>query len=211
MQITQKGILLILSGPAGSGKGTVVRRLREDPSFVFSVSATTRPPREEDKEGVTYCFKSRREFEIMLANGELLEYTEYVGNYYGTPKAPVMRALDAGKNVILEIETDGAAQVKRLLPEAVSVMLLPPDYQTLAARLRGRGTEDEETVKKRLRKAADEVKAAAGYDYVVVNEDGKIRESAGIIHGIVRSEKMRASRQSQFLSDFFGNGIPSEG
>ncbi len=198
----KKGVLLIVSGPAGSGKGTVVRFLREDPSFAFSVSATTRAPRAEDAEGVTYFFKSKEEFASMVERGELLEHASYVGNDYGTPRAPVEKALEEGKTVILEIETEGARQVKAAMPEAVSVMLLPPDAPTLAARLRGRGTEDEPTVRKRLKKALSEVEAARGYDYVVVNEDGRARETADEVRAIVLAEKARAAGMAGFLDAF---------
>lgn len=199
-----KGILLIVSGPAGSGKGTAVRQLIAGGSFVFSVSATTRAPREEDKEGVTYYFLTKEKFTELVAKGEMLEHTEYVGNFYGTPKAPVEKALQEGKNVILEIETDGAMQVKRLMPEAVSVMLLPPDFSTLEARLRGRGTEDEPTIRKRMKTAEDEVKKAPLYDYLVISETGKSEEAAERIRQIVECEKCRSSRRSDFIGEFFG-------
>jgi len=200
----KKGLLLIVSGPAGSGKGTVLREVMTDDSFVYSVSATTRRPRPEDKEGVTYYFFTREEFLAKVEKGEMLEYTQYVGNYYGTPKDKVINALAEGKNVILEIETDGAMQVKKLMPDAVSVMLLPPDFATLEGRLRGRGTEDEETIVKRLKTAESEVGLCDKYDYVIVNETGRSEKAAEAIHEIVRTEQLRPFRDKGFKDRFFG-------
>ncbi|MBE6564809.1 MAG: guanylate kinase [Ruminococcaceae bacterium] len=206
MSEQKQGLLLIVSGPAGSGKGTVLRQLMSDPRYVYSVSATTRHPRPEDKEGVTYYFFTREQFLSKVEKGEMLEYTQYVGNYYGTPKEKVSHALREGKNVILEIETDGAMQVKKLMPDAVSVMLLPPDYATLEGRLRGRGTEDEETILKRLKTAVDEVALCDRYDYIIVNETGKSEQAVQRLREIVAVEQLRPERDPDFKARFFAKG-----
>ena len=138
----EKGTLIIISGPSGSGKGTVVERLIDSMAYSLSISATTRRPRDYEKEGVHYFFKSDDEFKNMIENDELLEWAEFCGNYYGTPKEYVMGRLNEGKNVILEIEVLGASQVKEIFPEAVTVFLIPPDKEELKKRLIGRGTDD---------------------------------------------------------------------
>ena len=145
-----KGLLLIVSGPAGSGKGTVNAKLLEREDFVYSVSATTRSPRPGEVNGVNYHFISREEFLERLESGDMLEYTEYCGNFYGTPRREAIAVLESGKNLILEIEVDGARQVKEKYPDAVPIMLLPPTFATQEARLRGRATETEEKILKSL-------------------------------------------------------------
>ena len=150
MNMSKRGLLFVVSGPAGSGKSTIVKKLVDTGEFEFSVSATTRAPRAGEINGVHYHFITRECFEEKIANGEMLEHAEYVGNFYGTPKAAVQKCLDAGKNIILEIEVQGATQVKEKMPEAVMVLILPPDAKTLEERLRGRGTETEEIIKKRM-------------------------------------------------------------
>lgn len=200
----KKGILVIISGPAGSGKGTVVKVLREImPEIGFSVSATTRQPRPGEVDGVNYHYVTRERFEEMLANGEILEHTEYAGNYYGTPVAEVRRCLDAGRDIILEIEVEGAAQIKKIDPEAVTVMLIPPNGATLEARLRGRGTETEEVILRRLARAREELPLAAEYDYVVVNGDNMAAECADTIRGIIEAERSRPYRMTDVLGSFF--------
>lgn len=200
-----KGILVIISGPAGSGKGTVVACLRElMPDIGLSVSATTRAPRPGEEEGVSYFFRTREQFEQMIGDGEILEYTEYMNNYYGTPAAEVRRCLDAGKDLILEIEVEGASQIKKRFPEAVSVMLIPPDYATLESRLRGRGTETEEVILRRLARAREEIARMGEYDYVVVNGDGKAGECAGTVAAIIEAEHQKTSRRAYLADVFFG-------
>lgn len=199
-----RGILVIISGPAGSGKGTVVKALREMlPNLALSVSATTRSPRPGEVDGVNYYYKSREMFEEMLEKGEILEHTEYMGNYYGTPASEVSRCLDAGLDLVLEIEVDGACQIKKLYPDSVAVMLIPPDSRTLEARLRGRGTESEEVIVGRLARAHDELEMAPSYDYVVVNGDNAVEECAAKICAIIDAEKSRFARMTDTVSAFF--------
>ena len=200
-----KGILIIVSGPSGSGKGTVVGRILEKrPDFVCSVSATTRAPRENEVDGVSYYFLDRAEFEGRIAKDMMLEHAEYCGNYYGTPKKEVFANLEAGRNVILEIEVQGAMQVKRRCPEAVMVMIAPPDYDTLERRLRGRGDRvAEEVIRARLEKAKFELSLTPDYDYLVINGDDAVEAAADEIIGIADSEKRRTSRNKTFYDDFF--------
>ncbi len=198
----KKGLLFVVSGPSGTGKGTVMKHLLETGEYFYSVSATTRAPRGEDKEGVTYYFVTREQFEEKIAAGEMLEYAEYSGNYYGTPKFAVEAALAAGKNVILEIETLGALQVKKLMPEAVLIFILPPDLETLRARLVGRGTESAEVIETRMAQVQREVSLLEEYDYAIINENGKSEEAAHAIMGIAASESLRAFRNKHLKEKF---------
>ena len=201
--MNQKGLLVIISGPAGSGKGTIVSRLRELAPFDFSVSATTRKPRPGEQHGVHYYFVDKADFENKIEQGEMLEYAQYVGNYYGTPKKPVEDALAEGKNIILDIEVKGALQIKEKMPEAIMIYVLPPDYETLLARIRGRGTETEEVIQKRMNEAKNEIKTFPRYDYVVINRDGGIERAAEDVMTILRAEKMRTLRNAQIPETFF--------
>lgn len=169
----RKGTLFILSGPSGVGKGTLKARLLDEFSgrLAFSVSATTRPPREGEADGREYFFIGREAFLRRIREGGFLEYAEYAGNLYGTPRPFVERLLAGGKDVILEIEVRGAMQVMRVMPDTVSVFVLPPSETTLARRLRGRGTEDEEAVARRLAESRAEMESAEKYDYRIVNDD----------------------------------------
>ena len=173
-----KGLLVVVSGPAGSGKGTVNGMLTQKDGYVFSVSATTRAPRPGEVDGVNYHFISREEFESRIERGEMLEYTEYCGNYYGTPKSPAERAIANGKHLLLEIEVDGAMQIKNAFPEAVLVMILPPNAKVHEYRLRTRGSDSEESIQKRLTRTKEELKFADKYDFILLNEDGKAEEVA---------------------------------
>ncbi|MBR5816819.1 MAG: guanylate kinase, partial [Anaerotignum sp.] len=166
----KQGILLIISGPSGSGKGTIVGQLCEKNDFALSISATTRKPREKEEHGVHYFFHTREEFEQMRDRKELLEWAEFCGNYYGTPRNYVTEQLMQGKNVILEIEVQGALLVKEKCPEALLVFVMPPCWEELRSRLVGRGTEDAETIEKRLKIADSELKQAVHYDYILVND-----------------------------------------
>lgn len=200
----EKGILLVVSGPSGCGKGTVLGRLMEkDGNFVLSVSATTRAPRPGEVNGVNYHFITKEDFEGRIERGEMLEHAIFNDNYYGTPKKEAEAVLDSGKNLILEIETKGAMQIKEKYPDAVLVMLLPPDHKTQEARLRGRGTETEEVIKRRLATAVLEIDSIPRYDYVVINRDGEIDEAARAILDIVNAEKHAAKRNTDIQKNYF--------
>jgi len=193
--MNKKGLLLIISGPAGVGKGTIVNYLVEnDGTYFKSISATSREPRYMEHEGVDYYYVTREEFLRRVENGEMLEYTEYNGNFYGTPLPPMKAHFEAGENVVLEIETDGAFQVKRKVPEAVLIFICPPSYEQLEARLRGRNTETEKEIQNRLATARHELELMPQYDYVIVNEEGKSDLSAQYVREIVRAEQLSAKR-----------------
>lgn len=192
-----------MSGAAGTGKGTVNGKLLRDyPNFAFSVSATTRAPRPGEIDGREYHFLTREQFEEQIKNDGVIEYTEYCGNYYGTLKSELSK-LDAGKNLILEIETDGAMNVKRLFPDSVAVFILPPDYDTLKSRLVNRGTNTPEDIERRMKRALEEFALVKDYDYVVVNEDGKADEAAQAIYEIVISEQHKVSRSEGAIEKIF--------
>ena len=197
-----KGLLLVISGPAGSGKGTVNAHLLKRDDFVYSVSATTRAPRPGEVNGVNYHFITKEDFLSRLEHGDMLEYTEYCGNYYGTPKKEAEEVLASGKNLILEIEVEGAANVKAKYPDAVLVMLLPPSFSVQEQRLRGRGTETEEKIALRLARAKDEIRCVGAYDYVVYNYDGKDVEASEEILAIVAAEKAALKRNPTVAENY---------
>ena len=199
-----KGLIFVISGPSGSGKGTVVKLLREMvPTLGFSVSATTRAPRPGEEDGVNYYFITREKFEDLLENGMILEHTEYSGNYYGTLKSEAERVLSEGRDIILEIEVEGALQVKKLLPEdTVTVMLIAPDKAELERRLRGRGTESDDVIKTRLARAVTEVALAEKYDYVVVNETNKSESCAEQIKSIISAEHAKYRRMKDTVDNY---------
>lgn len=201
----QKGLLIVISGPAGSGKGTVNSLLLASDSYAYSVSATTRAPRPGEVDGVNYHFISKEEFERRIQNGEMLEYTSYCGNYYGTPLREAIEVMEAGKNLILEIEVEGAQNVKRLYPEAVLIMLLPPSYRVQEARLRGRGTETEEKICERLERTKAELPLISCYDYVVYNYDNGAADCADDIRAIVRAEQSTVRRHPDAANTYFQN------
>lgn len=204
LKMKDKGLLLVISGPAGSGKGTVIKMLMErDGDFAYSVSATTRAPRPGEVDGKNYYFVTREEFEERIRSGGMIEHTSYCGNFYGTPKKEAEEMLRAGKNLILEIEVEGALNVKRLYPEAVMIMLLPPSFATQEERLRGRGTETEEKVLLRLERTKEELKELSAYDYIVYNRDGGAQVSAEDIISIVRAEKLKQSRNADAFEKYF--------
>lgn len=194
MNIEKKGILIVVSGFSGSGKGTIMRELlkKYPQDYALSISATTRQPREGERDGVEYFFKTREEFEQMIVGEELVEYAQYVGNYYGTPKAYVESQLAAGKDVILEIEIQGALKIKERFPETVLMFVTPPSAQILKERLVGRGTEDMETIEKRLSRATEEAEGIENYDYLIVNDelDACVEE----VHSIIKEEHVRICR-----------------
>ena len=167
-----QGQLTVITGPSGVGKGTLVQRLLErNPKIWLSVSATTRSPREGERDGLSYFFQSRERFNALVADGGLLEWAEFAGNCYGTPRAPVEEQLSTGRPVLLEIELEGARQVRLSFPDAVQIFLAPPSFEELERRIRGRGTDPEEAILRRLDRAQEELKAKAEFDAVVVNDD----------------------------------------
>ena len=183
-----KGVLLIVSGLSGAGKGTICKRIMEKyPDYELSISATTRDPRPGEVDGREYFFITKEEFEERIRNDQLLEYAKYVDNYYGTPKDWVLAQMEQGKNVILEIELQGAFQVRDKIPEAVLIFIMPPDMEELERRLRGRGSETEEQIKKRLLRAMEEIEYVDQYDYVIVNEE--VEKSVEMLHTIVLNVK----------------------
>lgn len=199
----EKGLLVVVSGPAGSGKGTVNQKLLETGDFVFSVSATTRAPRPGEVDGVNYHYIARKDFEGRIARGELLEHTQYCGNYYGTLRSETEAVLASAKNLLLEIEVEGAMNIKRQYPEAVLIMLLPPSYQVLEARLRGRGTETEDVIARRMARAREELEFLPQYDYIVFNQENGVEQAAAEIRAIVCAEKHATRRNPGAKERFF--------
>lgn len=200
-----KGLLVVVSGPAGSGKGTVNGLLLQSEDFAFSVSATTRAPRPGEEHGKNYYYITREEFSERIARGEMLEYTSYCGNYYGTPLREAMETLEAGKNLILEIEVEGALNVKRLYPDAVLIMLLPPSFAVQESRLRGRATETEEKILERLGRTREELPELSHYDYIVYNYDGGAERCAEDIRSIVRAERCAVKRHQKAAEEYFAD------
>ena len=204
------GIVFVISGPSGSGKGTVVEALRNIYSNAgVSVSATSRKPRTGETDGVSYFFKTADEFEELIKTGQMLEYTQYNGNYYGTLKSEAERIIGEGKDLILEIEVNGGAQVKKIMGEkCVLIMLITPDSDELEKRLRGRGTDSDEVISGRLDRAHAELALAPSYDYIVVNENGEnvdaaAKISAEKILSIISAEHMRSSRSNGYIEAHF--------
>ena len=193
-----KGLLLVISAPSGGGKGTILKELfARDENLRLSVSATTRNPGPARSMASRIDIRIGPEFEDLIQNGKMLEHAEYVGNYYGTPREPVEAWMNQGLDVVLEIEVKGGAQVKKLMPECVSVFILPPSMKVLEKRLRGRGTEDEETVQKRLAKAREEIPHAKEYDYIVYND--ALEDAVSDLQAIIQAEKLKFSRNTNSI------------
>ena len=196
--MSEQGLLIVVSGPSGAGKSTVISKvMSDDPSCVFSISATTRPPRGTEQNGVEYFFVDRARFESMIKSGELLEYAEYVGNYYGTPKAPVFESLNRGKNVIFDIEVQGAMQIKQKCPNAALIFIVPPSFSEIEKRLRGRHTDSESKILQRLETARSEYAQAINYDYIVINDDPQ--KAANEVKAIISAEKCRVEFRKKYV------------
>lgn len=198
----KKGFIIIISGPAGSGKGTIVKELIKNEQYYLSISLTTRAARIGEQEGVHYFFRSQEEFFKLRDNNELLEWAEFCGNFYGTPKANVEKKLEEGKNVILEIEVQGALKVKQLYPESVFIFVVPPSMEELHNRLVNRGTEKHSVIEQRINRAKEEIKLMDRYDYIVVNDVLLIAVSN--INTIVKAEQLKAKRNLYLTKQILG-------
>lgn len=192
--MTQRGLLIVLSGPSGVGKGTVRKAIFEEEGidFQYSISATTRQPRVGEVDGEDYFFVSREEFEQKIVNGDMLEYAQYVNNYYGTPKSFIDETLASGRDVFLEIDVQGALQVKSKMPEGIYIFLTPPDLTNLRERLVGRGTDSQQVIEKRVAAARDELKQMINYDYAVEND--QVIHAVDRIKAIITAERLRVAR-----------------
>ena len=192
--MSERGLLIVFSGPSGVGKGTVRQEIFSTPDhkFEYSVSMTTRAQRPGEVDGKDYFFRSREEFEELIRNGQMLEYAEYVGNYYGTPLTYVNETLDKGLDVFLEIEVQGALQVKKKVPDAVFIFLTPPDLNELQERLIGRGTDSEEVIAQRIERAREEIALMSEYDYAIVNDEVPL--AAERVKRVIEAEHFRVDR-----------------
>ena len=197
----RKGILIVVSGFSGSGKGTLMKRLLSQypDTYVLSISATTRAPRKGEEHGREYFFISKDEFEKMIVKGELIEYARYVENYYGTPRVYVEQKLDEGKDVILEIEIQGALKVKQAFPDTLLLFVTPPNAAELEKRLVGRGTETMDVIRSRLDRACEEAEGMDSYDYLIVNDE--LEACVSQMHEIIRGEHHRSFRNEVFIKE----------
>lgn len=195
--MSDRGVLTVISGFSGAGKGTVVKQLLQEYDYGLSISATTRSPREGEQDGREYFFKTKEEFEKMIREHQLIEYAQYVGNYYGTPKEYVVQQLERGKDVILEIEMQGALRVREILPEVNLIFLTPPTVDELERRLVSRGTETAEVIRERMARAKEESAYMKEYDYVVVNDD--LDECVENVHQLIRSLHYKREQQEGFI------------
>ena len=195
--MSDRGVLTVISGFSGAGKGTVVKQLLQEYDYGLSISATTRSPREGEQDGREYFFKTKEEFEKMIREHQLIEYAQYVGNYYGTPKEYVVQQLEQGKDVILEIEMQGALRVREILPEVNLIFLTPPTVDELERRLVSRGTETAEVIRERMARAKEESAYMKEYDYVVINDD--LDECVENVHQPIRSLHYKREQQEGFI------------
>ena len=204
MKLTDKGLLVVLSGPSGVGKGSIRKALFEEVNhnYTFSISMTTRKIRPGEVDGVDYYFVSKEEFQEKIKNGEFLEYNYFCGNYYGTPISEVYKAIDAGKELILEIDVNGCRQVKEKIVDAVSIFIVPPTKKALYDRLKSRGTEPEYKIQERIKKADSEFGLAYQYDYIVVNDT--IESATECIRNIIKAEHSRTSRSVHKYYEMLG-------
>lgn len=199
-----KGGVFVVAGPSGSGKDTLFKELfKRKPEIKFSISSITRPMRVGEVEGEKYNFITREKFLNMLENDELLEYNEYIGNYYGTPKAPVIAAIEKGEDILIEVDVNGAKEICQKLPEAVTVFIMPPSYQELKRRLSGRGTETQDLIDKRMKEALNEIARATEFDYIVINDD--LQTAVDDIIEVISSSRLTLKRQKNLIDGVLSN------
>ncbi len=198
-----KGRLIVFSAPSGCGKGTILEEARKTENFFLSISATTRSPREGEVHGVNYYYITREDFESRISSGDMLEYAEYCGNYYGTPLKEINEKLENGTDVILEIEVQGAMKVKELCPDALLIFVMPPSIGELRRRLNKRGTESEEIIDKRVNEAVEEIGYASKYDYVIVND--VLEDAVSDFRTVIKAEKLKAEYAREFIDEVIKN------
>lgn len=198
-----KGRMIVVSAPSGCGKGTILSEILKSDEFYYSVSATTRAPREGEVDGVNYHFITREKFLELIESGGMLEYAEYCGNYYGTPRKILEEKMEEGKNVILEIEVQGAMKVRSLCPDAIFIFIVPPTIAELERRLHKRGTESDEVIARRVSEAAGEIKQAENYDYIVVN--AALEDAVDDFKTIIRAESMKTAHNKNLIGEVLSN------
>lgn len=199
--MSENGILFVVSAPAGCGKDTILNEVfKRNDSVGYAVSATTRAPREGEIDGVHYCFLTREQFEQKISEDEMLEYTEYCGNYYGTLRKSVQGLISQGKDAVLKIEVEGAMNIRKKFPQACLVFILPPSLEILERRLRNRGTETEEKIRERIAQSRTEIDFARNYDYIIINDE--LETAVSDLECVLRAEKLRKERNAALLDSF---------
>lgn len=201
--MARKGNLIVVSGPSGAGKGTICQELfRQHNDLQYSISATTRAPRNGEQDGVNYWFVAKERFESMIEQDDLLEWAEVYGNYYGTPRSYVQKMIDSGNDVVLEIDTQGALQVKKKFPEGIFIYIVPPSLEELSKRIYGRGTDAPDVIQKRLSCAKEELSCACEYNYLVVND--QLAQAVAKVRSIVVAERCRVQRNLDIVNEVLG-------